>query len=227
MYWEETDKTATSVEPQSVDLVFSLSCRCLLVDHAYHLSQSVQSILPWFSDEEGAGLHTIHVANSANGWIRPDQPDALLYPARRTKFTLRVPKHRVDDAKALQGQTINVGGGYEAQLKQASVKELSLLPTVFARYVITEGEEDETAVLKSIAQQLNGMGIKPKKMLCGTQTLLNTPDGCIATRSLMIAELIPEQAISIQEKGLGPKRWMGCGIFMACKDIDQISEDQG
>lgn len=227
MYWDDEGKSEQQITVSSVDLVFGLSCRCLLVDHAYELSQSVQAILPWFTDEEAAGLHTIHVANSANGWVRPELPDALLYPSRRTKFTLRVPEHRIDDAKILQGKILNVGGGYQAEVKQASVKKLSTLPTLFARYIVTDDESEESIVLESIVQQLNDMNIKPKKLLCGTQTCIKTPDGPILARSLMIAELSPEQAITIQQRGLGDKRWLGCGVFIACKDIGQISEDLG
>jgi CRISPR-associated protein Cas6 len=227
MYWDDEEKSEQQITTSSVDLVFGLSCRCLPVDHAYQLSQSVQAILPWFPDEEAAGLHTIHVANSANGWVRPEQPDALLHPSRRTKFTLRVPEHRIDDAKKLQGKTLDVGGGYQAQVKQASVRKLSVLPTVYARYIETDGDSDETIVLESMVQQLNDMKIRPKKMLCGIQTFIMTPDGPVTTRSLMIAELSPDQAIAIQQQGLGAKRWLGCGVFIAYKDIGQISDDLG
>lgn len=226
MYWDDQPQAVS--EPQLediVDLVFGLSCRCLPVDHAYELAQSIQQVLPWFATEPGAGLHTIHVAGSANGWKRPEQPTDLLYPSRRTKLSLRVPKCRIDDAKLLQGVNLHVGAGHVAEVKQASPRPLSTLPTLFSRYLVTDGFQQEVDVLNAMAKQLKVMGIKPKKMLCGIETYIATPEGAVKTSSLMLAGLSPEEAVILQQKGLGPNRWLGCGIFIPHKDINEIGED--
>ncbi len=109
MYWQETKENQRYTVPDDiVDVVYSIDCRALPVDHAYALSQAIQRALPWFAEEESVGLHTIHVADSGNGWMRPDDPDALLHLSRRTKLTLRLPKHRIEDAGKLMGQTLDI-----------------------------------------------------------------------------------------------------------------------
>jgi CRISPR-associated protein Cas6 len=224
MYWQEEDqRIAPTVSDDVVDLVFAISCKTLPLDHAYSLSQAVQEILPWLAEEEGAGVHTIHVAESGNGWVRPNEANAILHPSRRTKLRVRVPKHRVEEGKNLTGKTLDLDG-HIVTVKDVSVKLLSDLPTVFSRYIVTEGFETETEVLEEMVKQLEAMGIKPKKMLCGTETIITTPDQVIKTRSLMLADLSVEESVTLQMKGLGSHRWLGCGLFIPHKDIKEVKE---
>jgi CRISPR-associated protein Cas6 len=224
MYWQEEEERDTQVIPDDVvDLVFSIACKTLPLDHAYSLSQAVQDILPWLMEEEGAGVHTIHVAESGNGWMRPNEANAILHPSRRTKLRVRVPKHRVEESKNLTGKTLDLAG-HAVNVKDVSVKLLSDHPTVFARYIVTEGFGSESEVLEEMAKQLKAMGIKPKKMLCGTQTIITTPDQEIKTRSLMLADLSVEESLTLQMKGLGSHRWLGCGLFIPHKDIKEVKD---
>jgi hypothetical protein len=71
---------------------------------------------------------------------------------------------------------------------------------------------------------LRDMGIKPKKMLCGTETIINIPDKQLSTRSLMLADLSVEESVQLQMKGLGSHRWLGCGLFIPHKDIKEVKE---
>ena len=222
MYWQETKENERYTVPDDiVDVVYSIQCRCLPVDHAYALSQAVARALPWFAEEERAGLHTIHVAESGNGWMRPDKADALLHLSRRTRLTLRLPKHRVDDAGKLTGQTLDVSGN-SLQVEKATVKPLSSITTVFARYIVSHDGLDENAFLQGIMAQLNEMGIQPKKMLCGMERIITTPEREIHTRSLMLADLAAEEAIKLQQQGLGPDRKLGCGLFIPHKGIAAV-----
>ena len=125
MYWEEDKQTDnTHVVDDVVDLVFGIQCKSLPVDHIYALSASIQKELPWLNEEPVAGVHSIHVAASGNGWMRPHDPDALLPLSQRTRLELRVPKHRIDDARRLVDK-------YERQEKQqefaAAQEELAFL----------------------------------------------------------------------------------------------------
>ena len=137
MYWQETKENQRYTVPDDiVDVVYSIDCRALPVDHAYALSQAIQRALPWFTQEDDAGLHTIHVAESGNGWMRPEQADALLYLSRRTKLTLRLPKHRIEDAGKLTGQTLDIDGK-PLRVEKSVVRSLSTITTLFSRYIVT------------------------------------------------------------------------------------------
>lgn len=219
MYWQDSKKNARYIVPDDiVDVVFSIQCHSLPVDHAYALSQAIIQALPWFSVEESAGLHPIHVADSGNGWMRPDRADALLQLSRRTKLVLRLPKHRVADAGKLIGQTLDIGGN-PMQIDKVAIKPLSPITTLFSRYVVIQGEMDENGFLQDVMAQLTGMGIQPKKLLCGMERDIAAPGRLIRTRSLMLAELTVEESVKLQQQGLGANRKLGCGLFIPHKDI--------
>jgi len=225
MYWQETSRQETIVVPDDVvDVVYQIACRTLPVDHAWALSRAVQQLLPWIATEPAAGVHTIHVADSGNGWMRPEQADDLLYLSRRTRLVLRVPRQRVDEAQTLVGNTLEVAG-HAMKIEQATVRSLGPISTIFARYVVGDEQgEDENAFLACILAELKALGVQPKKMLCGIEKVLVTPERPIRTRSLMIAELTPPESVTVQQRGLGPLRQLGCGLFLPHKDIRELKQ---
>jgi CRISPR-associated protein Cas6 len=226
MYWQENPKEQAAVDHGEVtDISFQIQCRALPVDHAWALSEAVQRWLPWITTEAGVGVHTIHVAESGNGWMRPEGADELLYLSRRTRLQLRVPRHRVEDTQALIGKTLDVAG-HALTIEKATLKPLSAFTTVFSRYVVTDAQRDENAFLASMVQELAGLDIRPMKMLCGIEKILAAPDGPIHTRSLMIADLAPAESLRLQQSGLGPLRHIGCGLFLPHKDIKEVGQAQ-
>lgn len=225
MFWQEEKNQSGrfAVPDDVVDVAFNIVCRSLPVDHAYALSQAIMQALPWFADEDRAGLHTIHVADSGNGWMRPDNPQDLLCLSRRTKLVLRLPQPRVSDAGKLTGQTLDVAG-HVMQVQQAAVRPLSAMTTLFARYVVTGEDLAETGFMRAAAAHLEKIDIRPKKMLCGMENLIATPARSIRTRSLMLADLTIAESIKLQQHGLGEERKLGCGLFIAHKGIDEIKQ---
>ncbi len=227
MYWqdkEEKDKQYV-VPDDIVDLSFKVQCKQLPLDHAYVLSQTIQKELPWIADEPQAGIHLIHGAESGNGWIRPQEPDAILNLSRRTRFMLRLPKQRIDDANLIAGKTLKVGG-HELVLSNPQQKLLSPLTTIFARYIITENIENEEAFLDQAAELVKQKGIQVTKMMSGRAHVLRMPGQNLSTRSLMIDGLEVEQSIYLQQQGLGEGRKVGCGLFLPHKGIDAVGQAQ-
>lgn len=227
MYWQDReDKSEQYVVPDDVvDLSFKVQCKLLPLDHAYDLSRAIQAELTWFAEEPQAGIHLIHGAESGNGWIRPQEPDALLSLSRRTRFMLRLPIHRIDEAKQLAGRRIMVGT-YELVLSQPHEKPLSSQTTIFARYVVTDHLTDEEAFLEQADQLLKKQGIRARKMMSGRAHVLRMPGDNLATRSLMIGSLEKEESIQLQQQGLGAGRMLGCGLFLPHKGIDAVRQSQ-
>jgi CRISPR-associated protein Cas6 len=193
------------------------------VDHAYALAEAVRGILPWLDEERGAGVHPIHVAESGNGWMRPQGGEEMLYLSRRTKLVLRLPSHRLDDGKALSGRRLEVAGE-PLDVGAASVRLLSDITTIFSRYVVSPAGLDEEAFIAEAAEELKSIGVRPRKMLCGIEKAIATPEGELRTRSLMLADLSVEESIELQQRGLGPHRWLGCGLFIPHKDIKAVGK---
>jgi CRISPR-associated protein Cas6 len=225
MFWQDDQQSRQFEVPADVvDVLFSIDCRELPVDHAHDLSEAIVRAAPWIADEPSIGIHAVHVAGSQNGWERPEHgKENRLLLSRRTKLTIRVPKGAVPRLQeSLRGAVLDVGG-CRMVVGEAKTRLLSRQGTVFARYVVAESaDETDEAFLVRTAAQLREMGIRVRRALCGKTYRLSTPEGAVATRSLMLADLSPEQSVTLQERGLGPLRRMGCGIFIPHKGIDAV-----
>ena len=224
MFWqEENHDEHYVVSDDVVDLVYQIDCRSLPVDHAWALSQAVRAALPWLEQVATAGVHPIHVAESGNGWVRPENAGDLLCLSRRTKLVLRVPSQRVDAAQELVGRKLDIAG-HALTVGKASLRPLSAITTIFSRYVVSADGLNETDFLQAALRELQAFGVRPKKMLCGMEKMIATPERPVHTRSLMLASLTQQESVSLQQRGLGPMRLLGCGLFIPHKDIREVGQ---
>ncbi len=223
-YWQEPDDTRKSFAPDDsiVDLSFRIQCQTLPIDHAFDLSSAIRAQLDWIEDEPGAGVHLIHVAESSNGWQRPeDTTQDVLQLSKRTRLTLRLPKERVADAQSLSGKELSIGG-HSLTVGTATVKPLKNFDTLFARYVVTSEKEDEDQFSARIAAELEHVGVKIRKLLCGRTVRFKTPHQPVFVKSVMLADLEPHESVRVQQTGLGTHRAMGCGLFVPHKGIREV-----
>ncbi|MDX1408289.1 MAG: type I-MYXAN CRISPR-associated protein Cas6/Cmx6 [Saprospiraceae bacterium] len=227
MYWQEAEDKQAFVVPSDIqDLSFRTQGKCLPLDHAHSLSSAIRAVLPWLTDEPGSGIHLIHVAESGNGWFRPEDPSReLLHLSRRTRLTLRVPEHRVEDAKTLSGKTLHIDG-HDLTVGEASNKLLSPLTTVFSRYVVDQSEGDETAFVEQVVRQLGELDIHVRKLLCGRPHAFQLPDKPLPVRSVLLADLKQTESVLLQQHGLGPHRLLGCGLFLPHKGVAPVAADK-
>lgn len=229
MFWEEekTKNEFFEVSEDVVDLVYGIRCKHLPLDHAYAFSAAIRQALPWIDEELRAGIHLIHGAESGNGWMRPEDPtNELLHLSKRSRMTLRVPGHRMDDAGKLTGVELDIEG-HTLVVGKAKIHRFSTLPTQFARYVVVPDgidHQDEEAFMNHAAEQLKALQIPVRKLMCGRAHALQHPDGELYTRSIMLAELKNDEAIRLQQHGVGTHRKMGCGLFMPHRGISAVHE---
>ena len=227
MYWTEDNKASNKfiVPDNIIDVVFDIKCKMLPLDHAHALSQALHEKLPWLQEETQAGIHQIYGAESGNGWMRPEDPEnEVLVISRRQKMTLRIPKQRLDAIQDLIGAELDIDG-YTLTVGNFKEKKLSDLPTLFARFVMSQPGQSEDQFMQAAAQQLQQLGIQVRKMMAGKERILRTADDVITTRALMLAELQKEHSVKLQEEGLGEGRKLGCGLFLPQKGIAAVNEE--
>lgn len=223
MYWDESDSKETVTIPDDVvDLVYRIECRSLPIDHAHRLSEAISDVLGWFPEENLAGLHPVHIPDSGNGWSRSEDPHEIMHPSRRTRLILRLPRHRIDDARTLTGQNLDIGG-HQIKVGEASEKPLVAITTLFSRYIPSDETSTEADFLAESARQLRERGVRVRKMLCGKTHSIDAPEGRLHTRSLMLADLSLEESFSLQRSGLGDRQHLGFGVFIPHKDIAEVS----
>jgi CRISPR-associated protein Cas6 len=224
MVWEEKHDETYREPDTVVDATFNISCKALPLEHAFSLSTAVTSILPWLLEENNCAIHQIHGADSGNGWERPErtaEKNPIIYLSRRSKLTLRVPRERLPQLDKLLGITLDIEG-YPLTVNQVNIKKINIFPILFSRYIITQPLQSEGEFIDQIQHSFKARGISCWKMLCGKSHPLHFPDGDILTRSLMIAELEPEDSIKLQYEGYGNDLIYGCGIFLPHKDIKPV-----
>lgn len=227
MYWEEKteDSVVYKVPEDIIDLVFKIKCKALPIDHAEVLSQQIGKFLPWMLTDQGAAIHMIHVAESANGWMRPTGEDEIINVSHRTKMTLRIPSERFDDVNALVGKTLDIAG-HPLVVGKPTKKVLSKMTTIFSRYIDTNGEEDEGEFLEAMQKELKSKNIRIKKMMSGLIVPHTFSDGVRLTRKLMLSDLDVEESVILQEQGIGNAQQYGFGIFLPHKGIDAVNKTQ-
>ena len=224
MFWEEEDdKTLPYEAPDNIfDVMFSIECKSLPVDHAWALSQQLLQHIPWMNDYAGTGIHQIHVAESNNGWVRPEEEDALLFPSKRTKMSLRIPAEKYNEVQELVGKDLDVKG-HSIKLGKIKKKPLGNSGVIFARYVLLKDGQSENDFLSEKAEEIKLLtNTNIKKMLCGKIHSIRTPDKMLRAIHLMIADLDDETSVKIQQHGLGDGRELGCGLFLPHKSIKTL-----
>jgi CRISPR-associated protein Cas6 len=218
-YWQDEEDEEQFVVPDNVvDLIFKIKCPTLPVDHAWSLSDAIHGELPWFPEEPQAGLHLVHGAESGNGWERPTDSGETLYLSRRTPLILRLPKERLDDAATLSGKTLNLDG-CAMEIGQSHSRFLAMTTTLYCRHLAYETEQSEEAFLQSAVDSLQSLNLRFKKILCGKGTRFIAPKAAVFSRSLMVAGLSLDDAITLQEYGIGPYRSRGFGLFVPHKTV--------
>ncbi len=222
MLWQEEDDFVAQISQVVVDVIFNIQCCALPVDHAWALSQAIQQALPWFNDEPHTGLHLIYVTEEGNGWYRPDEKNSLIYLSRRTKLMLRVPENHIENIQTLSNKILDING-HSLKVGQSTIKSLKPTPVLFARHVLSQEKISEEDFLTQAIAELAKIDVQCRKALCGKTRYFNTPDGELLTRSLMIADLQPQESITLQQNGLGQAKKMGCGLFVPHKDIKAVS----
>lgn len=228
MFWQDSNEQQTfEVDETVIDLLFSIKCRELAVDHAYHLSQAILSLLPWIKHDPRTAIHNIHLAGTQNGWERPDPGQGQnLMLSHRTKLVIRTPSEKSDEIQArLQGAELMIGE-FPMVVGKSKTRKLSKQGTIFTRFLVLEDGEldDETAFMRRVIGQLAAQGIPVKKALAGICTEIMTEQGPISTQSIMFSGLSPQHSVKLQQEGLGPGRHMGCGIFIPHKGIESVKQ---
>lgn len=225
MFWQEDDKKDTiTTSDKVVDLSYKLDCKQVPTRHAWELAQALYEVLPWLKDEPEVGVHQIHGATSGNGWERPSDGE-LIHLSKRTRMSLRVPMGRIGDANELVGKTLDIAG-HSVGIGEMTTKQISPLSTIFSRDIVMERGMSESEFLSMIVDELKARGIQVRKMLCGIGHEFDVNGETIVTRSLMIADLEKRESVDLQERGVGPHRHFGCGIFIPHKGIKAVGEQE-
>lgn len=194
----------------AVDVVFPIDGQALPRDHAQALQQALCAQLPWLDTDPLAGIHPIKVVTGSD-------EQALL--SQRARLLLRVAARRVDELLALDGLDLIVDG-HPLRLGVPHLRELQPHSTLYA-YKVAADSADEVTFMAAMGRELAELAIDGERV-CGKRQHLMVSGCVVDTFSLMLHALPPAQSLRLQQRGLGPHRLLGCGIFVPHKSAAAV-----
>lgn len=191
-----------------LEVCFDVEGGFLARDHRRELAAALAAALPWWSGTPLASMLRLNL---------PAGGGALVPLSRRTRLTLRVPRERADDAEALGGRTLEVGG-QPLKLERARRRELLPFGTLYAHLVVLEADDD-AGFVRAAQAELAVLGVACR-VISGRE--LSADAGALLGRSLMLDRLAPAHALRVLERGLGRHRELGCGVFVPHKSAAAV-----
>jgi CRISPR-associated protein Cas6 len=192
-------------------------------DHGYFLFSAISPLVPELhlenpAHQERSPLHLLS--------IRGKQVlEHYLQLQPYSKIVIRSSLEHLSKLEVLQRAQLNLGG-FKVSLGAPEVRpvlQAKVLdsPRVFIRATSVLKTKEDTLDIKNLRQgfeaeatkQLTSLGVQCKLEVRGNQSLLvkDTKFVCFSVRLTDFGS--PEQSVIVQEKGIGAKHTMGCGVF--------------
>jgi len=194
-----------------VDLYFHLQGKQIDADHGYALYGAISRVLEspdnkWLHAAEDVGLLTVRGRYVGQGKL------AL---GRNARFGLRLPTERIPKVLPLAGKGIEINGD-KLLVGTTTTSALIPAPVLYAHVVTTKNGKDEARFDEEIQRQLQALDIEAAPQR-GPRRIISIKDKKVVGYSLLVTGLTADESIRLQERGLGGRRKMGCGIFLPMK----------
>jgi CRISPR-associated protein Cas6 len=203
-----------------LDIVFRVIGTEVPSDHGYALFGAVSRMVEsdgdrWLHGNPAIGLHTIRGAPSVPGRYRLGE-DA--------RFGLRLPSELVPRALLLAGRNI-VLDGCRLRIGVAQTRPLVAATTLHCRIATTRNGHVPARFDAEIARQAADLGLHgcvfrvPRRETADAERdpsrrVVRIRDKRVVGYALLATELTAAESILLQERGLGGRRRMGCGVFV-------------
>ena len=203
-----------------LDILFRVIGTEVPNDHGYALYGALSRILEteedqWMHGNPLIGLHIVRGTPLGNG-------RRLIGPNAR--LGLRLPSDLLPRSLRLAGKSLDLDG---CKLRIGVSETRALVPaaTLHCRIATTKNGNDSARFDAEIARQLAALGIRGKVFRVPegsggsdsrdpSRRIFRVKSKRIVGYSVLATELTAEESILLQERGLGGRRRMGCGVFV-------------
>ena len=210
----------------TLDILFRVIGTEVPSDHGYALYGALSRILEteedqWMHGNPHIGLHTVRGTPLGNG-------RRLIGPNAR--LGLRLPSDLLPRSLKLAGKSLDLDG---CRLRVGVSETRALVPaaTLHCRIATTKNGDDSARFDAEIARQSAALGIQGRVFRVPkgsggsdgrdpSRRIVRVKNKRIVGYSVLATELTGEESILLQERGLGGRRRMGCGIFVPTGDTN-------
>lgn len=210
-----------------IDLAFDLKGTAIPLDYGYGLFSALCRVVPGMHGDRRVGVHPIR-------GLRLQPRRLTLVPQSRLR--IRLPSEDVAAYLALAGSNLDLDGD-RLSVGIPRVESLRPAATLSARLVTIGRLVDPHPFEESARRQLESLGVSaelsfvpeadPSRENRPTRRVLRIKGRRIVGYALQIEGLTADGSLIVQENGLGSRRRMGCGIFLARRrakvdDLDEV-----
>jgi CRISPR-associated endonuclease/helicase Cas3 len=192
------------------NLYFPFTGTTLPSDHGYGLYGAISRLIPEAHTADWLSIETISGVARGDGVTQLD-PEARL--------KIRIPQDRVPLMLKLAGKRLEVDG-HSIRLGAPQIFLLKPSTTLYARIVTIKGFTEPDPFLDAVCRKLDELGVKGEPVV-GPRRVVKVGNHTTVGFARAIHELSDEGSIVLQERGLGGRRRMGCGIFFPIA-IDRV-----
>ena len=186
-----------------VDLVFRLRGSTIPVDHGYALYAAINRLVPEIHDAREIGVQPIRGVYGG---------DSMLHLAVFSRLILRLPDDQIRTYLKLAGKRLDVDG-YSLHIGVPNARSLRPVASLRARLVTIKGFMNEGPFLEAAKRQLQSLGVAGEAIL-GERRTFRVKEKQVVGFEVAVTGLTAEESLTLQEKGLGGRRRMGCGVFV-------------
>jgi CRISPR-associated protein Cas6 len=194
-----------------VDVAFAIKGKSIPLDHGYALFGSVSRVLPRLHEEASWGIHPVYGRQVGKG-------ELALLP--QSLLTIRVPSNEIGQLLALSGQSLNVDG-HMVVVGVPKVFQLKPRPLLKARFVtIKKFDKEPAEFCEAVRRQLDLIEVGANAIVAvGPRRVIRVGSHIVVGFVVGIDGLTADESIRVQEKGIGGRRHMGAGMFLAPNEV--------
>lgn len=186
-----------------IDLAFHLNGTTVPVDHGYALYAALSRIVPELHSAREIGVQPIRGVYGGAG---------ALHLAAFSRLILRLPDDQIRTYLKLAGKTLEVDE-HSLRVGVPEARALRPVASLRARLVTIKGFMEEGSFLEAAKRQLQSLGVAGEVLL-GERRTFRVKEKQVVGFEVAVTALTAEESLTLQEKGLGGRRRMGCGVFV-------------
>ncbi len=208
---EEQHEDIELIENPYIELAFPVMGQNLPIDHGYQLYSALKYRLMQLKDWDDISIKIIL------GKLDPNKRNELNL-TDRSKLIIRLPSEKVPSVYSFSGKSLTIGK-HKIRLGIPEMNFLQPKPNLRSHIVVIRGYQEPQSFLEAAKRQLEELKIDAKIQLITKQD--GTPKfKTVKVKQTLIGfgveanNLRETDSIILQEKGLGGKHKMGCGVFV-------------
>lgn len=208
---EEQNHDIELIQNPYIELAFPVMGQNLPIDHGYQLYSALKHRLMQLKDWDDVSIKTI------SGKLDRNTRNQLIL-TNRSKLLIRLPSEKVPYVYSFGGKSLTIGK-YKIRLGIPEMNFLQSKSKLRSHIVVIRGYEEPNRFLEAAKRQIEALNIK------ADLELISKKDGTVKPKTIRVKQTIvgfgieannlgETDSIILQEKGLGGKHKMGCGVFV-------------